>query len=242
MKNGTVAGLLIVAILVGAGAGYIVGVGASGSQTVKTTTTTSTTTLTAIITVNSTQLLVPLASQCSHAEAPAPTGLLFGTATAGTNSPAIICVQFYYFNPTTPTTLPTNIMIQAAQTNRSFSGNSNFTIGASENQLVFGGPQNENEGAVVAFAVTAKPGTSGTYELSFSGNYMLAPSEPVECAYYGTLVVGNGQPLYVFPGGCISYAVTGTGTGSLPSISGISYPILTNTLYFRVVGLINSTS
>jgi hypothetical protein len=132
-------------------------------------------------------------------------------------------------------------MIQAAQPNRSFSGDSNFTISASENQLVFGGPQNENEGAVVAFAVTAKPGTSGTYELSFSGNYMLAPIEPARCAYYGTLVAGDGHPLYVFPGGCITYITSGTNTSSLPTIQGVPYPILTNTLFFRVVGVINST-
>jgi len=219
MRNRTIAALLVVAILAGAGAGYLAG-------------------NTNEHTINSSSGLL---AQCSRAETPTPTGLLFGTVTAGTRTPAIICVQFYYFNSTTPTTLAPSMMIQAVQPNRSLSGDSNFTINASENSLVFGGPQNEDEGAVVAFAVMAKPGASGTYELSFSGNYMLTSTEPAECAYYGTLVAGDGQPLYVFPSGCITYEVTGTSTGNLLSIPGIQYPILTNTLYFRIVGAINST-
>lgn len=235
MRNEVIASLLVVVILAGVGAGYLVG--NENERTVTSTfTAVSTTTTTVSITGNSSSSLLV---QCSHAEAPVPTGLLFGAVSVGTNTPAVICVQFYYFNSTTATTLSTSIEIQAAQPNRSFSGDSNFTVSASENQLVFGGPENENEGAVVAFAVTAKPGTSGTYELVFSGNYMLTPSEPVECPYYETLVAGNGNPLYVFPTGCVSYIVSGM--GNLPSIPGIQYPILTNTLYFRVVGVINST-
>jgi len=242
-----VAALLIVAIIAGAGAGYLAGYSNTHAIT-SSFTAVSTTTMTVTTTGNSSRDQFPvmlnssgLPDQCSHAEAPASDGLLFGTVIAGTNTPAIICVQFYYFNSTALTTLPTSIMIQAAQPNRSFSGDSNFTISASENQLVFGGPQNENEGAVVAFAVTPKPGTSGTYELSFSSNYMLSSTEPADCPYYGTLEAGNGQPLYVFPTGCLTYITSGTNTSSLPTIQGVQYPILTNTLYFRVVGVINST-
>ena len=237
MRNGAIASLLVVAILVGAGVGYLAGY-ANEHTVTSSFTAVSTTTVTVTITGNSSSGLL---AQCSRAETPSPTGLLFGTVTAGANTPAVICVQFYYFNSTTPTTQPISIVIQAAQTNRSFSGDSNFTIAASENQLVFGGPQNENEGAVVAFTVTAKPGASGTYELSFSGKYMLTPTEPAECAYYGTLVAGDGHPLYVFPEGCITYNISGTNTNSLPTIQGIPYPVLSNTLFFRVVGVINST-
>ena len=236
MKNSVVAVLLVSAILAGAGAGYLAG-NANEHTITSSFTTVSTTTLTVAMTGNSSLGLV---AQCSHAETPTPTGLLFGTVTAGTNNPAIICVQFYYFS-SVPTTLATSMMIQATQQNRSFSGDSNFTISASENQLVFGGPQNENEGAVVAFAVTAKPGTSGTYELGVSGNYMLTPSEPAECAYYGTLVAGDGHPLYVFPEGCLTYNTQGTNTSNSPTIQGVPYPILTNALFFRVVGVVNST-
>jgi hypothetical protein len=237
MRNEVIASLLVVAILAGVGAGYLVG--NENQRTVTSTfTAVPTTTTTVSTTGNSSSSLL---AQCSHAEASVPTGLLLSAVDVGTSTPTVICVQFYYFNSTTATTLPTSIKIEAAQPNRSFGGDSNFTVSASENQLVFGGPESEDEGAVVAFAVTAKPGTSGTYELGFSGNYMLAPSEPAECAYYGTLVAGNGHPLYVFPGGCVSYVVSGTATGNLPSIPGIQYPVLTNTLYFRVVGVINST-
>ena len=219
MRNGAIAALLVVAILAGALAGYLAG---NTNEPA----------------INSSSGLL---AQCAHAETPTPTGLLFGTVTAGTRTPAIICVQFYYFNLTTPTTLAPSMMIQAVQPNRSLSGDSNFTINTSEDTLIFGGPQDEDEGAVVAFAVTAKPGASGTYELSFSGDYMLTPIEPAECAYYGTLVAGDGHPLYVFPGGCITYNTSGTTTNSLPTIQGVPYPILTNTLFFRVVGVINST-
>jgi len=241
MRNEVIGVLLVIILMGSVGVGYYVG--NSSRQTITTTITSSftavsTTTLTVAMTENSSS---ELPAQCSHAAAPTPTGILFGTVTAGANTPAVICVQFYYLNSTTPTTQPISIVIQAAQTNRSFSGDSNFTIAASENQLVFGGPQNENEGAVVAFTVTAKPGASGTYELSFSGKYMLTPTEPAECAYYGTLVAGDGHPLYVFPEGCITYNISGTNTNSLPTIQGIPYPILSNTLFFRVVGVINST-
>jgi hypothetical protein len=228
---------MVVAILAGAGVGYLV-----GNETERTVTSTfsavSTTTMTVTITGNSSGLL----ARCSSAEAPFSSGLLLGAVVVGANTPAVICVQYYYFS-TVPTTLATSLMIEADQPNRSFSGDTNFTISASANHLVFGGPEDEDEGAVVAFAVTAKSGTSGTYGLGFSGNYMLSPMEPAECHYYDTLVAGNGNPLYdyVYGFGCISYAVTGTSTSNLPSIPGIQYPILTNTLYFRVVGVINST-
>lgn len=236
MRNEVVAAFVILLVIASAGAGYLVGNGNERTIT-STFTAASTTTMTVSITGNSSSGLL---AQCSHARSPFLSGLLLGAVTVGTNTPAVICIQYYYFS-SVPTTLATSMMIQAAQANRSFSGDSNFTISASANQLVFGGPQDEDEGAVVAFAVTAKPAASGTYELVFSGNYMLAPSEPAECPYYETLVAGNGHPLYVFPGGCITYAVSGTATGNLPSILGIQYPILTNTLYFRVVGVINST-
>jgi hypothetical protein len=236
MRNGAVAALLVVAILAGVGVGYLVG--NENESTMTSFTAVTTTTMTVSIAGNSSGLL----AQCSHAEAPFLSGLLLGAVTVGTNTPAVICVQYYSFSAV-PTTLATSMMIQAAQGNRSFSGDSNFTVSASANHLVFGGPQDEDEGAVVAFAVMAKPGASGTYELVFSGNYMLAPMEPAECYYYDTLVAGNGSPLYTNTNfdPCITYAITGTTIGNLLSIPGIQYPILTDTLYFRIVGVINST-
>jgi len=230
-----VAALLVVAIFAGAGVGYLV-----QNENERTITTTYTAVTTATTTVSITGNSSSLLAQCSHAQAPASFGLGLGVVDAGTDIPAVICVQYYYFS-SVPTTLATSMMIQAAQPNRTFSGDSNFTVSGSANHVVFGGPQNEDEGVVVAFAVTAKPYASGTYELVFSGNYMLSGSEPVECYYYETLAAGSGSPLYVYPEGCITYAVTGTSTGNSPSIPGIQYPILTNTLYFRIVGAVNST-
>jgi len=237
MRSGTIASLLVVAILAGAGIGYLIGNGNERTNT-STFTEVSTKTITVSVTGNSSSLL----AQCSRAEAPASFGQGLGVVTVGTYTPAVVCVQYYYFS-SVPRTLETSMMIQAAQANRSFSGDSNFTVDASANHLVFGGPQDEDEGAVVAYAVTAKPGTSGTYELDFSGSYMLSPGEPMECVYYETLIAGSGNPLYVYQYGfgCITYAFTGTATGNLPSIQGIQYPILTNTLFFRIVGVINST-
>ena len=95
-----------------------------------------------------------------------------GSISVGTNSPAIICLQLFYYNPSATLTLNLTafLSIYAVQygpgTVRSFSGDSNFTIMASQDQLVLSGPMNENEGAVVGFAITAKQGASGTYQLN----------------------------------------------------------------------------
>jgi len=125
---------------------------------------------------------------------------------------------------------------------------SNFTIGTSQNELVVGGPSNENEGALVAYSLTAKPGVDGTYELSMVGPdpYMLQPQEPVQCGYYGQVFAGAGQPDRGVASMCITYSITNasgasTSTTQSPTISGIQYPILTGHLYFQVAGVTNST-
>ena len=126
---------------------------------------------------------------------------------------------------------------------RSFNGVSNFTVATSQDEIVLGGPANENEGAVVTYAVTAIAGASGTYQLGFLqssslGTWMLALN-PEQCAYYGELVAGNGQPNYAQQlGGCITYNTTYFTT---TTVSGITYPLLTNNIYFRILGVTNST-
>jgi hypothetical protein len=178
---------------------------------------------------------------------------------AGTTS-AIVCIQLYYYNSSTALTLNLTkaLSIEALYYVRngslgipvSFSGTSNFTISPSQSQLVIGGPTDENEGSVVAFAITANTGASGTYELGISGGYawMLGSSEPLQCGYYGELVAGNGQPNYVSPTGCITYSTTsmsGTETTSSSSnyhtIPGIPYALLSGNLYFKVIGVMNPT-
>ena len=91
----------------------------------------------------------------------------------------MICLQYYYYNTTAPLTLnltggPAIQALQYIQNGsesypRTFNGASNFTVMASQNQLVIGGPSSENEGVTVAFAIVAKAGASGTYQLSFPG-------------------------------------------------------------------------
>lgn len=185
----------------------------------------------------------------------------FGTVTAGTVSPALVCVQLYYYSAT-PLNLNLSgaLSIQALQyvynggvgTPRSFSGASNFTVSESQLQLAIGGPTNENEGIIVAYAVTAKAGASGTYQLGYLPSssldtWMLGAQEPEQCGYYGQLVAGNGQPDYAQPTGCITYTTTNgssstvTSSSSSPTIPGIPYQLISGDLYFRVVGVTSST-
>lgn len=181
-----------------------------------------------------------LAADCSTASPPKNVGLLFGNVSAGTSTPAIVCVQYYLFSPSTMTLNLTGAMtITGVEHGNSFNGAPNFTEIASQAQLTIGGSDNESEGSVVAFAVTARPGASGTYQIEFStGGYMLTGSEPVQCAYLGQLIAGNGEPDYTLPGGCVTFAEANT-TSSV-TIPGISYPLYDGVIYFRVVGIINS--
>ena len=175
----------------------------------------------------------------------------------------MLCIQLYYYNSATPLTLNlTNALsIQALQYiyngsvgyPRSFNGASNFSITTSQDLLVIGGPSNENEGTIVAYAVTAKAGASGTYQLGFLtssslNTWMLGAQEPEQCGYYGQLVAGSGQPNYVQATGCITYSTTyassstgATSSSSHLTVPGIPYPLISGDIYFRVVGVTNST-
>ena len=193
-----------------------------------------------------------------------------GQLVAGTSSPAVLCFQLYYYSATPLTLNLTNALsIQALQyifngsvgTPRSFSGAPNFTVSASQSQLVIGGPTNENEGTVVVYNLTAKAGASGTYQLGFlpsSGltTWMLGAQEPEQCGYYAGLVAGDGLPNYAQITHCITMAYTtayssttclcptapaacpcaSESTSSSPSIPGIPYPLISGDVYFRIVG------
>jgi len=188
-------------------------------------------------------------------------GQAFGTVTAGTSSPAVICVQLYDYSATPVTlNLTSALSIQALQyvyngnvgTPRSFSGQANFTVSVSQPQVTIGGPNNTNEGIIVAYAVTANEGASGTYQLGYLpstslSTWILGAQEPEQCGYYGQLVAGNGQPNYVQPTGCITYSTTyqssstATSSSGSPTIPGIPYQLISGDLYFRVVGVTSST-
>ncbi|MDG6995976.1 MAG: hypothetical protein JRN52_08635 [Nitrososphaerota archaeon] len=171
-------------------------------------------------------------------------------------------MQLYYYGEPLVLNLSTALSISALYyvynasvgTPVSFDGSSNFTIVTSQSSVRIGGSSNENEGVVIAYEIKSIHGASGTYELGFissSGtDHWLMGSEPEECGYYGQMVAGNGQPNYVSPTHCITYTVTTMNTPSSSettnssgyhTVSGVSYPLLNDNLYFRVVGVANST-
>jgi len=167
----------------------------------------------------------------------------FGTLITKGNSPAVICVQLYEFNSTSLIAVNTTrlISIQGSQPiqgggRESVSGVGNFSVVASQRQVVLGGPANAGEGTVVAFAISAKPGASGTYSISLGGFEL--GSEPESCGSNGELVAGNGQPDYALIGGCITYSTTSTQSFTIP---GVGYNILSNSVYFRIISVTNST-
>jgi hypothetical protein len=170
----------------------------------------------------------------------------FGTLVAGTSSPVIICVQLYDFNSTSTIllNLPGLLNIQGpVLANGSFSESSgvgNFTVVASQDQLIMGGPSNANEGIVVAYAVTAKPGASGTYAVGLTG-WSVGDEE---VAVLGTgctaghLVAGSGDPNYLsnWVGECMDTTMSSPGSSN-PGVSSVN----SNMLFFRVIAVTNST-
>lgn len=207
-----------------------------------------------------------LLSACSQGKSPNSS---FWNLAASSNQAAVVCLQVYYYDPTAPTTINVTsaLSIEALQYiangstsyPRSFNGASNFTVAASQSQLIIGGPNNENEGTTIVYAITAKSGASGTYQLGFlsypgmGGNsWMLNPQEPLRCGYYGELVTGNGQPNYAqLVDLCITYATynsstpgptsTTTSHSSTHTVSGISYPLQDDFVYFEETDVSNST-
>jgi hypothetical protein len=246
------AAIVIAGVLISASLFVAVGEAARTITTTETTVATNTTT----VTMTATYFTGPTASTDASllarcAGAPVPV-FGFGDVIAGNVSPAILCVKLYYFNSSAPLTLNLSNTISISQSTNpvALGGNSNFTVGVSQDQLVLGGPLNENEGTVVAYSLTSKPGVNGTYSLSIGGPspYItgpeVAPQIPEQCGSYGSLFAGM-QPVRSFETMCITYANTSTsstpGSPTAPSIPGIQYPILQNHLYFEVVGVINAT-
>ena len=186
--------------------------------------------------------------------------------TAGNSSPAVICLQLYYYSQNAITlNLSNTLTIHAIYYIQngsmgipvSFSGSANFTVTPSQSQIVLGGPNNENEGSIVAFSILANAGASGTYEVGIFRSYGTSAyelaSQPNSCGYYGELIAGSGQPNYAQPffNGCLTYTVTtitsgntteATSTSSTShSVSGIQYQLLNSYLYFGIIGVTNST-
>jgi hypothetical protein len=194
-----------------------------------------------------------LPARCSYSQSQ---GFTSGTLVVGATSPAIICVQFYWFSSTPPITLDAMSLAGIGGYTQAgpFGGNdgspingANFTVAASQDQLLLGGPTNANEGTVVAYSITAKPGASGTYQVTVQG-WQLGAQGVENCGPDGepvavNLVAGNGQPDYVYsaPGMCGAINVTGTNSTQAFSVPGVSYQIPSNVVLYRIISLTNST-
>lgn len=200
-----------------------------------------------------------LVHECMNMNAPA---FGFGTVNASTTRPAMICVQLYYYNQNATRTfdLTNATSIQALQyirngsvnIPRSFKGDSNFTVVASQASIVLGGPAYENEGTIVGFNITAKPGASGTYQLGFLSSvgldgYLLSSQWPESCGDYGQLAAGDGSPNYAqLSVHCITIE-TSTSTSFVSTVGSAnvtvsgSGPPPDGHLYFKVIGVASST-
>ena len=166
-----------------------------------------------------------------------------GTLDAGTNPAVTICFQVYEFNSTAPIVLNTTKLLwifgfPAPNEGAEFSGVRNFSVSASVAQLSLGGPSNLNEGTTIAYALSAKPGASGTYFMALQG-WLLGP-EPMACTGgAGQLIAGNGRPAYAIPGSCMLPGDLTSANGF--AILGVDYRVISDNLYYRIVGASNST-
>ncbi len=212
------------------------------SVSTTTTTVTETTAITTTVTSppNTTSFQEALQAKCSN---PSSIGM-FPTVTTNSSSAAVLCVRAYFFssNQTYAVNASQVLGINGySASNVYFDGSSNFMVISSSDQILVGGPDNENEGAVMAFAMIAKPGASGTYQIGLGSTWVLGPGGPEQCGYYGELVAGPGQPNYINKGfsGCIAYTVSFSGTAATNSTK---YPVLNNyvlyndALYLQISG------
>lgn len=253
------AAMIIAAALISASILYATSISATVTKT-EVSTSTSITTRTAIsittVTVTptastntSTSVQAAILAICSQDEG-GPGDVLV----ASTNLAAVICFQLYYYNSTAPLTLNTtqafSIQRQYASNVNSFSGAANFTVTPSQSELTIGGPANENEGAVIGYAITAKSGASGTYPLlylptAYPTGWLLTPAEPLFCAHYAQLVAGTGQPNYVQPTSCATYRSSNftppLNSSNSHSIPGISIPLPNGNVGFEIIDVTNST-
>lgn len=212
-------------------------------------TTTQTTTLTSAVTsteTTTTTSILALPAGCLPSQS---NGNSYETLVAGTSSPAIMCVQVYWFNSTSPMVLNAADLLQI----EGFAPGSrdpvsdpagNFTVAASLDQLTLGGPTNAGEGTVLAYSITAKAGASGTYWLAVKA-FLLAQGglracgPPYNAELFGSLLAGNGQPDYV-PPAYLPVCIEGGGPPTF-SIPGVNYTVPAGFLCFRIISLSNST-
>ena len=207
------------------------------SSTTKTRTTTATSTSTEYVALNDSgdaDLLADCVSSQVNATRPG-----FETLVAGTTSPAILCLQFYEFSSNSTIIVNASSLLSVLGLNprtELFDATQNFTVSASQDQILVGGPSNAGEGTIVAYSILANPGASGTYALVIPGAELTTGS-PEACGTWGKLVAGDGQPYYVASGEC-DYISNPNPNFTIP---GASYSVAANILFFRIVTITNST-
>jgi hypothetical protein len=223
----------------------------SPSTTVTETSVTTTTETAATTEITTTTSVETLAPGCLPNQG---NGYTSGMLLAETDSPAVICIQLYWFNSTSVIVLPDPTRLLQIG-GGSVNGTSNFTVNAylpgctSACELGFGGPASGDEGAIMAFGITAKPGASGTYQLNLHGPlavpgqsvqvYSLAPQGLEGCLGNVDLMAGNGQPNYVSPNEtCAPVQTNGGGQFSIP---GLGYKVPGGVLLYRIISMTNST-
>jgi hypothetical protein len=224
------------------------GITSVSTETTTTTSTeanisTSTQTIT-LATTSTSYALLPAA--CASAESAYFTSWPgAGVVVAGASSPAVVCLQLYDFNLTSPIMLNTTgvLSIQGFEhASGAKVGGGNFTIMASQDELAIGGPSDLNEGTIVAYSITANAGASGTYFLDANGwNVSLNDGNGpgVPCPI-DDVVAGTGTPSYV--GGLSGCGYQGYQPTTPFSIPGFNYDhLISNDLYFKVVDALNST-
>ena len=107
---------------------------------------------------------------------------------------------------------------------------------------------------MVAYAITANSGASGTYPpraLPFERSKSVAAHSPGAGEHAVTTVDSRRETGYPTTaqnlGGCVTYSnsilsvSTGTGGTNYYTLPGIPYPMLIGNLYFSIVGVTNST-
>lgn len=148
------------------------------------------------------------------------------------NSTAHICAKYYYYNLNNTITVNTSLLKVMYYNNSTGSHiDQNFTISTSPSSITIGGPNNENEGAVVVYNITPKSGGNGTFEGSMASMFWMnsGHSEMELCDYRFRIVVGNGVPNFLFFfNSCLT----------LTTVNIYSPP----QLWVEVVGLSNGTS
>ena len=171
---------------------------------------------------------------------------LHSVLSVSSSSPAYLCVKFYYYGEE-PANINTTAQLQIKGISNSttifqgqgyfaFDGSSNFTISASPANITIGGPSNENEGTMVIYTITAKPGASGTYAMDLG---WIAP-EIVNCGVEFTLVSGDGSPNYTFEYGCITLSRASTQFANATTTT--ANPYLPGYVFVEPVGAVDSAT